>query len=272
MTDASSSKTGPDQQNPAYHSRMRNVLKHAHKLLCASVDFVYPPACLLCGRNDEFNKHDACFCAPCRLQILGNSTNQCEKCAAPVGPYVSTEKGCQHCRSVRLKFEKVIRLGVYEGAMQEAILRGKQPHADHLIGGLAELLLEEHFSEFHAGEFQTIIPVPEFWTRRITRTANPAETVARAIARHLEQPCATQAVIKTRRTGTQKSLSAIERRRNVKDAFRVRFPDDIRGRRVLLVDDVMTTGVTANEITRVLKQAGASQVTLAVIARVLTTR
>ena len=262
MTDASSSNSEP------VGIKLRQL---ARSFLHASAEFVYPSVCFLCEKTDEATSHGESFCTRCRGELLDVSPDQCLKCAAPVGPYVSTNNGCLHCRNIRLRFAPVMRLGVYRDAMQVAILRGKQSHAEHILAALSRLLVDEHRSAFHAGEFDVVVPVPQHWWQRLFRTNNPAEIVARAIASELDLPCCTNSLMKTRQTKTQKSLSATERRRNVRNAFSMRFKDDVAGCRVLLVDDVMTTGVTANEIAQVLKRAGAESVSLAVIARVLTT-
>lgn len=153
--------------------------------------------------------------------------------------------------------------------MQIACLRGKVNGGQPLIHGLAQLLVQEQRTQLIQANVDVVIPVPQHWTQRFKRSFNPAETIARVIASDLKVPCATHILRKRRSTGTQKSLSVAERKQNVRHAYVVDYGSEVKGRTVLLVDDVMTTGITANEITSVLRKAGAARVSLAVIARVL---
>ena len=113
------------------------------------------------------------------------------------------------------------------------------------------------------------MPVPMHWRRRLFRQQNTAEVIARGILSRVT----TRAVLETRAVKTsqmtqkQGTLSPKQRRQNVKNAFRVTQPKKVSGRRVLVVDDVMTTGATLHEMTRQLLRHGASKVDIAVVCR-----
>lgn len=209
------------------------------------------------------------MCELCDTDLIESAQNVCVCCSAPVGPYVFTDNGCQHCRAVKLKFGPVTRLGIYRNLMQIACLRGKVTGGEHLIHGLARLLVREQHQQLIDVGVDLVIPVPQHWQQRFRRSFNPAETIARVIASDLKVPCATHILRKTRSTMTQKSLSVPERKRNVRDAYTVDYPSEVKGQTILLVDDVMTTGITANEITSTLRKSNCKRVSLAVIARVL---
>jgi ComF family protein len=117
--------------------------------------------------------------------------------------------------------------------------------------------------------FDLIVPVPLHWTRRIARGYNQSALLARAIGRSTRAPVALRVLVKRRRTADQTSLDIAARRRNVRTAFAVRKARAgfLSGLRVLLVDDVLTTGATAGACARVLREAGASRVFVAAIAR-----
>src|SRR5262249_59876855 len=112
-----------------------------------------------------------------------------------------------------------------------------------------------------------VVPVPLHWTRYWWRGYNQCAAVARGVARKVGLPLQTRWLSRPRYTQSQTSLSGSARRNNLKDAFRVRRDVALAGRRVLLIDDVLTTGATAHEAARALKSAGAAQVVVGVLAR-----
>lgn len=238
-------------------------------IITSAIDFIYPRACCVCDGYDVLVKTGGPMCQACEKDLIESAENICVCCSAPVGPYVFTQNGCQHCRAVKLKFGPVNRLGIYRNLLQIACLRGKVEGGEHLIHGLARLLVREQHQNLIEVGADLVIPVPQHWRQRFRRSFNPAETIARVIASDLNVPCPTHILRKKRSTTTQKSLSVSERKVNVRDAYTVDYPLEVKGQKILLVDDVMTTGITANEITSTLRKAGSRSVSLAVIARVL---
>jgi len=118
-----------------------------------------------------------------------------------------------------------------------------------------------------AGEADAVVPVPLHWTRRLRRRFNQSELIARRAAEALGRPLLTRVVRRIRKTQPQSALGPGEREANVRGAFRVTRPQKIRGRTILLVDDVMSTCSTASECARSLRKAGARRVFVAVFAR-----
>jgi len=112
-----------------------------------------------------------------------------------------------------------------------------------------------------------VVAVPMHWTERFRRGTNPAATMAIAIGTRLELPVFNGALKCVRRLKRQATLTPPERRKNVRGAFRVSRPTKIAGKRVLLVDDVMTTGATAHEVARALLDAGAEAIFVATVSR-----
>ena len=112
-----------------------------------------------------------------------------------------------------------------------------------------------------------VAAIPRFWLQRLVRRHNAAETLASALAGRLGVRFRRSALVKTRKTPDQTELPPTRRRKNLRGAFKVYLPRAVAGRTVLLVDDVLTTGTTANEASKVMRRAGAKRVLVAVLAR-----
>jgi Predicted amidophosphoribosyltransferases len=158
-------------------------------------------------------------------------------------------------------------LGPYDGAIRQAVLKIKHSHYEPLAGGLGELLATYIQQRRFAEPPELVAPVPMFWIQRLWRGTNAAETVALSLARVLRLPIAADLLVCRRWLKKQSTLKSDERRRNVRHAFRVSLRYGIRNARILLIDDVLTTGATAHEAARALLKAGASAVYVAAVAR-----
>jgi predicted amidophosphoribosyltransferase len=236
----------------------------------SAVGLVYPPLCVACGselpeRADAVPGHQR-FCERCLGQLRCRIDRACLSCGAPVGPHLQGWK-CRHCRMDEFAFERVVALGVYESALRGACQRAKEPNGGPLTAGLSDLLLEAHEATFCEARIDLILPVPHHWWERLTQPHLPPVTMASVLSRRLSIPMGTHILAKRRRTPAQSSLPPARRRRNLRDAFSVTGGQRLEGRTVLLTDDILTTGTTADRAARVLKQAGARRVLVAVLAR-----
>jgi ComF family protein len=227
-------------------------------------DLIYPPECPWCHRTSD---RTARLCAMCRERILPNAQTHCRRCDAPVGPHLDTAAGCIHCRNESWRFERVYSIGPYQDAMRSACLSLKQRGRGPLVAAMAAELMDRWQSELTERRIDAIVPVPHHWWDRAIRPDLPPETLAHFIASRLGLPVQTGFVRKRRRTKAQASLSATDRRANLKGAFAPVGGVRLEGGRILLVDDVLTTGTTADRVTRVLRELGAESVVVAVVAR-----
>ena len=174
------------------------------------------------------------------------------------------EGRCALCRAGLSGFDAAYCFGAYEGGLRELIHLFKYGKVRTLAGPLGDLLMEALPRD---ERFDAIVPVPLHWRRRWQRGFNQAELLAREVSRRSGIPLC-KALRRVRATSAQAGLSNHGRRRNVTAAFRCGGAADVRGRRLLLIDDVMTTGSTASACSRTLKRAGAERVSLLTIARV----
>ena len=230
----------------------------------AALNFVYPPACLFCGR--EIQLRSPHFCEHCLVKFKPLIRDECPRCGAPVGPYANLTNGCGQCRRESFAFDRLIRLGIYEGELRLACLRAKAEGGGSLARGLADLLVEQKHSIFEEFRMDLVVPVPEHWTRRFLHAHYAAEEFSRQLARRLKVSWNRSVLLKSRRTPKQATSPTPLRRQQQQGTFSVSRIEKVRGRRVLLVDDILTTGSTASAAARTLKQAGAKQVFVAVIA------
>jgi ComF family protein len=226
------------------------------------LDLVYPPRCLLCGKAPPGRLR---FCPACESGLFHDPHLSCPRCAARVGPFAVSDGACPACRAESVPFLAAVRLGPYEGPLRDAVLLLKSNRHEGLAELLGERLGEIHAARLAAMNLDAVVPVPLHWRRRLWRGYNQSAAIARGIGSRLNLACHTWQLWQTRATRPQKSISCPTRRReNVKGAFAASAA--LKGRRVLLVDDVMTTGATAAEAARALRRAGAA-VGLAVLAR-----
>jgi len=235
-----------------------------------AADFVYPPACRLCSAElpeAGVTPRVSPFCDECRKELLITRGPACVRCGAAIGPFLDPNVPCSLCRDERFAFERVIRLGVYDGALRTACLRSKDRGAEPLAAGLADLLWECESESFQNAKADVVVAVPPHWFRRFSHPHHAAETLAAAWAARLQVPLATHILRKRRWTRPQARLLPSERRMNLRNAFQAASTAGLSGAVVLLADDVMTTGTTAHETAKILTQAGAARVIVAVVAR-----
>lgn len=247
------------------------------------LNLVFPPACQLCWQDIE-SPTEVHVCGPCRAQLKARRP-LCSACAMPLPTLALPADGCPACQNEQFRFADVKAVGMYKGLLREAVLRMKKGHEEVLTLTMGCLLAETvNIPGPAAGQCgpppgesgaggkmcdrpDLVVPVPMHWTRRITRGTNPAEVLAEMVARKLGIPAATDLLNNRRKTRKQGTLLPDQRRRNVRKAFSVSAGYDIKDTYVLLVDDVMTTGATCNELSKMLRQAGARKVSVAVVAR-----
>ena len=204
----------------------------------AALDWIYPPQCALCTR-------------------IG-APPVCEVCASEMDPLVPLEESsADKVLSFRLSAY------AYDGRAAQAVKRLKYSRATSLALFMSNAI-EEVAKETGVAEDRIIVPVPIHWSRRCARGFNQAELLSEAFPAEIVRR---DLLVRCKATAPQASLKAEQRRTNLVGAFKTKGdPSNIKGTRILLVDDVVTTGHTARECARVLMEAGAIDVGLITFA------
>lgn len=235
-----------------------------------TADMLFPPNCSLCAipiRSDYRLSGGNNLCNRCISDLTARDSLSCLRCARPLPKGLSGDSGsCPHCHRKGPRFERTYAVGVYVGVLRETVLRMKSPIGESLclaMGGL----LGENLARSMTAAPSHIVAVPTHWTRRLRRNFNCADILLEAITAKIGIHACPKLIRCRRKTRKQGTLLPHERLKNVRGAYRVSAGYAISGAKVLLIDDVMTTGATANEIAKILRRAGAASVEVAVVAR-----
>lgn len=224
----------------------------------------FPPLCPLC-RKHTLNSLRPGFCEPCLADLKPLSSPCCTICSLPFEGPPGSDHLCEVCLKSPPPFCGVIALGVYEKLLREAIHRFKYEEAFYLHRPLGQLLGNSVTKTFKTEPSDLVIPVPLHLSKLKERTYNQALLLARTLGKTLQLTVEAQALERTRPTLSQQRLKLEERKRNLRGAFSLL--KEVKDRRILLVDDVLTTGATARECSHILLKGGAREVHVAVLAR-----
>ena len=238
------------------------VGQHVRHWGATVLDLVFPSVCSGCQAADA--EADG-LCDACRVKLLSLvALPYCLRCGQTRGPHVPVYgDGCHACPTPLPRFTHLIRLAPYAPPLRGAIRQFKYHQSAATAVRLVDLLATR-IAETCEAEFDVVIPVPMFWSRRLGRRFDHSRWLAERLAKQLQLPVAME-LKRTRNTPPQVGRNRTKRIENVRDAFSC--SGAVAGARVLLVDDVTTTGATASECARTLRAANASSVTLAVLAK-----
>jgi ComF family protein len=212
-------------------------------------------------------------CQDCLSAIDRLHEPLCTVCGIPIDASRNESRCGQGCNASPPAFTQARAISRYRADDEERapipsiIRRHKYGRDQSLTHALAECLGEP--MPLEENDYDLVIPVPLHRARLRWRGFNQAALIGGSIARRIGRPLDAKNLIRTRATSSQTAKDRQERRRNVRDAFQVRRPEGIASRRILLVDDVMTTGSTVDECARALLAAGARRVDVLTLARVL---
>jgi ComF family protein len=233
-----------------------------------ALDWLYPRHCHHCGRSLHEGRARI-LCGACFRELVAGriAGTLCELCGLPLAGEQGSGALCLTCRTERRHFDLARALFAYRGPASSVIRAFKFEGEFSLGAQFLEAALERGWLPPGIGPAEVVLPVPLHRRRRRERGYDQASLLARVLARRLGTRFVSRALVRTRYTSQQALLPAARRWDNVRGAFAVRAPASVRGRRVLLVDDVMTSGTTADECAKVLKRAGAAHIQVLTLAR-----
>lgn len=235
-------------------------------LLDAGLGLFYPAACQIC-EEERATQREGFVCAECRAEIRRIEPPFCGRCGLPYSGDLTTPFECANCRDMELSFSAA-RSAVATGKVMLDILhRYKYHRALWFEALLAELLLQAAAPVLRDGGWNMIVPVPLYPTKRREREFNQAENLAAHLGRATRIPVNRTLLRRVLPTRTQTLLTRQQRAANIKGAFAWSGGGKLQGERVVLVDDVFTTGATTNACAEVLRKAGAGEVCVWTVAR-----
>lgn len=225
--------------------------------------FIYPPLCIGCKsiRQDA----DAEFCSTCgeSLATLA-ATPACPRCAAPI-PHGSA---CPFCGGVGVyPFDQIVALAPFRDPLRKMIHEMKYHHRWPLAETLADRMLSEQRIRKLLDETDVLVPTPLHWSRHIRRGYNQADSLAHRLARYRKGLTVAAPIVRLKNTSPQTTVnSAADRAANLRFAFGLVDGGEIGGKRVALVDDVLTTGSTLKAAARALGEAAPASINAIVLA------
>lgn len=235
-------------------------------MLRALADILFPPLCHAC-REFIADAGPLHLCADCLGKAKPIEPPFCTVCGEPFGTAGGIIHPCGSCMKGGRPFAAARAASLFEGPVEELIHRFKYGKKVQLRRPLG-LLTASRLAGFAADTLpDLLVPVPLHRRRLRERGFNQALLIARVLSREWQVPCARATLVRTRWTVPQVQLSAAERAQNVRGAFAVAEPASVADRRIMLVDDVFTTGSTLDECARVLRRAGAAEVLAVTVAR-----
>ena len=232
--------------------------------LASCVDLLLPPACLLCRKLLTTDLDAQSLCRDCLAEMPPLSAAHCSCCAQPF-PSTTANHLCSACLKRPPSFSIVHAAGLYQGNIKDAVQQLKYRNQLTLAEPLGRRLGKIVAAAGTGFAPDCIVPVPLHPHRLRQRGYNQALELARPISRELNVPLETTLLQRSRKTLQQQGLSATERKRNLRNAFSLSSkPPELK---ILLIDDVMTTGETVRECCRVLVAGGVKEVQVAIIGR-----
>lgn len=235
------------------------------ELFASLRDLFFPEVCPFCNRI--IYEEEALVCSECLSKIESVSSPLCTSCGKPFMVETQEDHYCGECLTERRFYRKVRAVLFYEGEVMEAIHRFKYSSQIYHARPFGWLMYERGKEFMDFSEYDLIIPVPLHKKRLKKRGFNQAQLLAEEVSKYLNLSVEVFVLERRKETSSQVGLKKDERRRNVKNAFYVLNHEVIRKRKILLIDDVLSTTATVNECARALIRAGAEMVDVLALAR-----
>jgi ComF family protein len=245
---------------------MTPVAGRVQDWLKAGLGLVYPEICQLCHRH-RATADDGLVCPQCWSQVRFIRPPFCERCGLPFQGDLTTTFECSNCREMELHFSFARSAVVARTVVLEVIHRFKYSRALWFENFLADLVVREAAPVLRGQSWDFIVPVPLHPLKLREREFNQAEILARRLGAATDIPMDKKILRRVNPTATQTLLTREQRAANMKNAFAVRPGLRLAGKRLVIVDDVFTTGATTSACARALRGAGAAEVCVWTVAR-----
>jgi competence protein ComFC len=233
-------------------------------LLDTLLELFYPSNCVGCGYPQD---RGTLLCEQCKATSPRIRAPFCRCCSRPFEGLISGDFCCPNCEDSTPAFDCVVSNYQARGVLRELIHRFKYGRQFYLRGVLAEFLVEAiQDARIQEYPINCLVPVPLHPVRLRERGFNQAEALAEALSKRTRLPVL-RCVERRRHTNTQTRFDRAERMQNLRNAFALRESSDVRGKHLVLLDDVLTTGSTLHECALVLRAAGAESVRAITVAR-----
>jgi competence protein ComFC len=234
--------------------------------LNTGLGFLYPEICQLC-ENERATAKDGFVGPECWRQVRFIRPPFCERCGLPFPGDLTTQFECTNCRELELYFSSARSAVVAKTVVLEVIHRFKYQRALWFENFLADLLIRKAAPVLGEGNWNFIVPVPLHSLKQREREFNQAEILARHLSAATRIPLNPELLLRVTSTRTQTRLTKQQRAENMRGAFAAGRGVSLSGERIVLVDDVFTTGATTSACARALQAAGAGEVCVWTVAR-----
>lgn len=262
----------------SFHEENADLTGHIRAALATACGLLYPRRCVNCQMTLAADSVVSpgtrpCFCSGCWRAIHTLRPPQCSRCGYPFAAPHGPDLLCQACREQPPAFRKARAWATYRThsdapqPLRDTLLRFK--YAGDLRAGKALASLAAKHFPLADEQYDYLVPVPLHIRRLRWRGFNQSVLLARRVAQRIGTPIIPWMLRRVRQTPTQTKLTRAERRANVRDAFQTDASVALRDRRILLVDDVYTSGATVEECTRTLYQSGVRSVDVFTLVRVI---
>lgn len=232
----------------------------------AGLGLIYPEVCQIC-HDHRAPFDEGLVCTQCRGQVRFIQPPFCDRCGLPFEGEITNTFECTNCRELELHFNSARSAVVLKTVVSEAMHAYKYNRAMWFERFLAGLLLQKAVPALRPQKWDIIVPVPLHPTKLREREFNQAARLAKHLGAALNLPVDTKSLQRITPTQTQTKLSRADRAKNVRGAFAVRKGVRLTSKRVIVLDDMFTTGATTSDCARALQSSGAAEVCVWTVAR-----
>jgi ComF family protein len=234
--------------------RKNDIFLYGRKMLFQMLEILYPRRCAVC---DEIEVTGKGICPLCKDKVHVAGEPACKKCGKPLVD--ERKEFCTDCGKKHHVYTQGKAVFVYEGGIRNSMYRFKYGNKREYAEFYADAAIEKYGTWLKRTEAEVLIPVPMFPRKKRLRGYNQAEVFAQALGRKTGIPVERHLIKRVRNTTPQKELNDLQRRSNLKNAFQL-TSDIVKYKKVVLVDDIYTTGSTMDEISKTLKESGVKKI------------